>query len=170
MWVSTRAPTLVIPALELYPYILPFRRYGKFYCRNSQIFHTHAYLAIPLRVTLLDFNQVLRLSKARVLPCRIDCIMVCSTASTQHCCAWHTGGRTDRQTPGHSIYRASIASRGKKGTYVQVTAVTDIFILTKTSERALKSTEMALRAWSKQAHSLEPLPWQRDAIHPDLMT
>jgi len=37
-----------------------------------------------------------------------DCVMICSAVSIQY---WHvTDGQTDRQTPGHSIYRASAVS------------------------------------------------------------
>ena len=92
------------------PCLAPFLRYSKILVENRQLNLTHLYLAPPLGWPLPDFWH--QQSTVPGLSYGVVCVIPHLAVLIQY---WRaTDGRADGWTHDDSIYRARIASRGKK--------------------------------------------------------
>ena len=101
---------------KLCVYLVSFLRYSQLFVEKSPILThpTYIWALAPLQGLLpVEFRGDLWNQKTRFhwLSCGVLCVILCLAILVEHRLV--TDRRTDRQTPGHSIYRAGIASRGK---------------------------------------------------------
>ena len=90
-----------------------FRDTASYLSKFANLDLPHLHLAPPLGVTPFEFQKDFWHQKTRVPGLSCLCVPMFSHFSTTLTCDRRTNRQTDTQTQGQSIYRASIASRGK---------------------------------------------------------